>query len=203
MELRRAGVTDTAVLAAIERTPRELFVPQTFLDKSYHDQTLPIGHGQTISQPVVVARMTQALACNDRHKVLEVGTGSGYQAAVLARLCRRVYSVERHRALLREAEARFQRLRLHNITTRTGDGTRGWREQAPFERILVTAAAADLPEELAGQLAVGGIMVTPMELGPGDQRVMRIIRTEEGFESQALFPVRFVPLVFGDIPEEA
>ena len=201
MELRTAGITDTQVLAAVERTPRELFVPQTFLDKSYHNQTLPIGHGQTISQPVVVARMPEALSVTDRHKVLEVGTGSGYQAAVLARLCRRLYTVERYRGLLTDAEARFHRLRLHNITARAGDGMKGWPEQAPFERIMVTAAAAGIPRRLAEQLAVGGVMVMPMELGPGDQQVVRITRTDAGYDTEALFPVKFVPLVPGEVEQ--
>ena len=146
MELRRQGVTDKAVLSAIERVPRELFVPATFHDQAYENTALPIGHGQTISQPAVVAYMTQALELGPRMKVLEVGTGCGYQAAVLARLCRRVYTVERHRELRREAEARFAELRIRNITSRWGDGTKGWTEQAPFDRIIVTAGAPQVPD---------------------------------------------------------
>src|SRR5439155_827772 len=145
MTLRRSGITDTAVLAAIERIPREAFVPPSFLDQAYENRALPIGLGQTLSQPQVVALMTQALAVRPRHKVLEIGTGSGYQAAVLSRLARRVYSIERHRPLLREAERRFTELRLHNITTIAGDGNLGWREQAPFDRIILPAAATASP----------------------------------------------------------
>ncbi len=196
MQLRRSGVTDTAVLAVIERLPREAFVPRSFLDQAYEDMALPIGSGQTISQPLVVAMMTQALELHDRLKVLEVGTGSGYQAAVLSRLVRRVYTIERHRALLHEAEARFHQLGLHNITTRAGDGTKGWPEQAPFDRILVTAAAdGDIPKTLTDQLALGGVMVVPLGNDRRDQRVYRIRRTETGLQREELWPVRFVPLL--------
>src|SRR6202040_2812840 len=145
MELRALGVTDTRVLGAIERVPREAFLPDTFRDRAYENVALPVGHGQTISQPLVVAHMTEALEVGERHKVLEIGTGSGYQTAVLARLCRRVFTIERHRALLKEAEKRGAELRLHNVTSRFGDGTKGWPEQAPFDRIIVTAAAPELP----------------------------------------------------------
>jgi protein-L-isoaspartate(D-aspartate) O-methyltransferase len=200
MQLRRSGVTDTSVLAVIERLPREAFVPRSFLDQAYEDMALPIGSGQTISQPLVVAMMTQALELHDRLKVLEVGTGSGYQAAVLSRLVRRVYTIERHRALLHEAEARFNQLGLHNITTRAGDGTKGWPEQAPFDRILVTAAAdGDIPKTLTDQLAIGGVMVVPLGNDRRDQRVYRIRRTEAGLQREELWPVRFVPL----LPEPA
>jgi protein-L-isoaspartate(D-aspartate) O-methyltransferase len=200
MQLRRSGVTDTAVLAVIERLPRELFVPRSFLDQAYEDMALPIGSGQTISQPLVVAMMTQALELHDRLKVLEIGTGSGYQAAVLSRLVRRVYTIERHRPLLRDAEARFHQLGLHNITTRAGDGTKGWPEQAPFDRILVTAAAdGDIPKTLMDQLALGGVMVVPLGNDRRDQRVYRIRRTETGLQREELWPVRFVPL----LPEPA
>jgi protein-L-isoaspartate(D-aspartate) O-methyltransferase len=196
MQLRRSGVTDTTVLAVIERLPRETFVPRSFLDQAYEDMALPIGSGQTISQPLVVAMMTQALELHDRLKVLEIGTGSGYQAAVLSRLVRRVYTIERHRPLLREAEARFHQLGLHNITTRAGDGTKGWPEQAPFDRILVTAAAdGDIPKTLTDQLALGGVMVVPLGNDRRDQRVYRIRRTETGLQREELWPVRFVPLL--------
>jgi protein-L-isoaspartate(D-aspartate) O-methyltransferase len=197
MQLRRSGVTDTAILSVIERVPRELFVPPAFQDQAYEDQALPIGEGQTISQPLVVARMTLALGqLHDRTKVLEIGTGSGYQAAVLSRLCRRVYTIERHRPLLREAEARFRQLGYHNITTKVGDGTRGWPEQAPFDRIIVTAAAdGDPPKDLTDQLAIGGVMVIPLAIDRLDQRVYRIHRTDAGLQQEELWPVRFVPLV--------
>jgi protein-L-isoaspartate(D-aspartate) O-methyltransferase len=201
MQLRRSGVTDTTVLAVIERLPREAFVPRSFLDQAYEDMALPIGSGQTISQPFVVAMMTQALELHDRLKVLEVGTGSGYQAAVLSRLVRRVYTIERHKPLLRDAEARFHQLGLHNITTRAGDGTKGWPEQAPFDRILVTAAAdGDIPKTLTDQLAIGGVMVVPLGNDRRDQRVYRIRRTETGLQREELWPVRFVPLLPEPVP---
>ena len=197
MTLRRSGITDTAVLAAIERIPREAFVPPSFLDQAYENRALPIGLGQTLSQPQVVALMTQALAVRPRHKVLEIGTGSGYQAAVLSRLARRVYSIERHRPLLREAERRFTELRLHNITTIAGDGNLGWREQAPFDRIILTAAAAALPLNLFDQLADGGIMVLPLGPDRGDQQLLRATRTADDPKLERLGSVRFVPLLSG------
>ncbi|WP_207458697.1 protein-L-isoaspartate(D-aspartate) O-methyltransferase [Azospirillum sp. SYSU D00513] len=198
MTLRRAGVTDARVLGAIERIPRELFVPDAFQDQAWEDTALPIDLGQTISQPVIVALMTQALELDERMAVLEVGTGSGYQAAVLSRLCRRLYTVERLKPLLAEAERRFQALRLHNITARHGDGMRGWPEQAPFERILVTAAGGDEPpKDLTEQLRVGGLMVIPLGGDYRNQRVVRIRRTASGFDREELWPVRFVPLLPG------
>jgi protein-L-isoaspartate(D-aspartate) O-methyltransferase len=197
MELRKAGVTDTRVLAAIERTPREAFAPPAFRDRAYENIALPIGAGQTLSQPVVVARMTQALQPTERVKVLEVGTGSGYQTAILARLFRRVYTVEQHRNLLREAERRFHALRISNITSKIGDGHAGWPEQAPFPCIIVTAAAAEIPETLVAQLAVGGVMVIPLGPRHGEQRLTRVVRSESGVAAEDLGPVRFVPLVAG------
>ncbi len=201
MELRGAGVTDTRVLSAIERAPREIFVPSPFVDQAYASSPLPIGHGQTLSAPSVVGMMTQALETGPRLKVLEVGTGSGYQTLVLSRLCRRVYTIERHRQLLDEAEARFATLRLHNITTRHGDGALGWPEQAPFDRIIVTAAASERPETLLGQLAVGGVMVIPIGGRGDDQRLVRFKKEEQGVVSADLGAVRFVPLVGGTLPE--
>jgi protein-L-isoaspartate(D-aspartate) O-methyltransferase len=195
MELRSQGVTDTAVLSAIERVPRELFVPPSFRDHAYENAALPIGMGQTISQPSVVAYMTQALELSDRMKVLEIGTGSGYQAAILAKLARRVYTIERHRELLREAEKRFAELRLRNITTRCADGSKGWPEQAPFDRIVVTAAAPEVPEVLLEQLAVGGILIAPVGKRRGEQHLVRVRRNSDGFARETLWPVRFVPLV--------
>jgi protein-L-isoaspartate(D-aspartate) O-methyltransferase len=195
MELRRSGVTDTRVLSAIERIPREQFVPPSFLDQAYENVALPIGHGQTLSQPAVVGRMTQALGIGARMKVLEIGTGSGYQAAILAQLCRRLYTIERHRALLAEAEQRFRALALRNITTNFGDGGLGWPAQAPFDRIILTAAAADIPEQLVRQLKIGGIMVLPVGDRHGEQRLLRVARLEERIEADDMGPVRFVPLV--------
>lgn len=202
MNLRRAGLTDGDVLNAIERIPRELFVLDHFHDQAYEDQALPISHGQTISQPQIVAMMTEALAVKKNHKVLEIGTGSGYQAAVLSKLCRRLYTIERYKSLLAEAEQRFQHLRLHNITSRCSDGARGWREQAPFDRIIVTAAAAEIPQELADQLAVGGIMVIPVGPERGEQVLVKLTKNEDGsLDARTIADVRFVPLVAGALPE--
>ncbi len=200
-DLRQAGITDTGVLAALESIPRDMFLTDHFKNRAFEDVALPIGHHQTLSQPSVVGRMTQALAVTDRMKVLEIGTGSGYQAAVLARLCRRLYSIERHPALLRDAEDRFERLGLVNITTLPGDGSLGWPEQAPFERIIVTAAAADVPEVLLGQLGEGGIMIVPVGLDENDQHLLRVRRGETGIETEDLGPARFVPLVAGSAEE--
>ena len=155
MELRRAGIGDARVLGAIEKTPRERFVPPAFADQAYENVALPIDHGQTVSQPYVVALMTEKLEVGARHNVLEIGTGSGYQTAILARLARRVFSIERHRELLQEAEARLEALRLRNIVYRFGDGTKGWPEQAPYDRVIVTAAAAEVPSG-AGRRAGAG-----------------------------------------------
>ncbi len=202
MDLRNAGVTDTRVLAAIERVPRERFVAESFQDQAYANQALPISCGQTISQPLVVGLMTQALDISDRQKVLEVGTGSGYQAAILSKLARRVYTVERHRDLLAEAEKRFAGLGIHNITTMVGDGYKGWPAQAPFERILVTAAARIVPPDLVAQLSdEGGVMVLPVgDVAGLHQEVIRVKKDGKQFKSERLFPVRFVPLVQG-VPE--
>ncbi|MEE4235143.1 MAG: protein-L-isoaspartate(D-aspartate) O-methyltransferase [Anderseniella sp.] len=197
MSLRAQRIRDTRVLAAIETVPREMFVPDAFKDLAYADQALPIECGQTLSQPFIVAFMTDRLMVGDRMKVLEVGTGSGYQTAILAQLCRRVYTMERYRTLMKSAEERFKELRLANVTTVLGDGGKGWPAQAPFDRIIVTAAAKKLPRKLLEQLAVGGIMVIPVEVSPGKQELLRITRTEEGFERESLLPVRFVPLVEG------
>lgn len=197
MALRNQGVRNMRVLEAVEKTPRELFVNEPFADQSYADQALPISCGQTISQPFIVAFMTDRLNLNDRHKVLEVGTGSGYQAAILSLLCRRVYTIERYRTLAAQAGERFKRLKLNNITQMVGDGSKGWPRQAPFQRIIVTAAAKEVPPALLDQLAVGGIMVIPLEEKPGKQDLYRITRTAEGFEREHLLPVRFVPLVEG------
>ena len=202
MQLRRAGIADTNVLSAIERIPREAFVPESFQHQSYEDMTLPIGHGQTLSAPGVVALMTQALETDRRIKVLEIGTGTGYQAAILSRLCRRLYTIERHRELLGEAELRFRKLRLHNITARVGDGARGWPEQAPFARIIVTAAAETVPATLVEQLAPGGIMVVPVGRQGGDQALLRLTREAEGIREEVLDSVRFVPLLAG-LPSDA
>lgn len=196
MALRNDGITDAKVLGAIERTPRDLFVPENFAEHAYDNRALPIDCGQTISQPFIVAAMTEALKLDDRCKVLEIGTGSGYQAAVLARLARRVYTVERYRTLAKEAETRFAAMRLTNIVQRIGDGTLGWKEQAPFDRMILTAAAAERPSKLLEQLKIGGIGVAPVQNGDV-QTLIRYVRTQDGVEETPLFDVRFVPLVPG------
>jgi len=200
MELRRSGITDTRVLSAIERIPREAFVPEPFKDQAYENTALPIKLGQTISQPLVVASMTQALAIGERMKVLEIGTGSGYQAAVLAKLCRRLYTIERHGPLLAGAEQMFRDLRLHNITAIVADGSRGWPEQAPFDRIMVTAAAETIPGKLVDQLAEEGVMVLPLGAQGGEQDLLRVTKINGAIKEEKLFPVRFVPLVAGEAP---
>ena len=199
MDLRNQGVTDTAVLSAIEKMPREVFVEEAFLDQAYANQALPINCGQTISQPLIVGLMTQGLQVGNRHKVLEVGTGSGYQAAILSKLARRVYTIERHRDLLAQAEKRFTKLNIRNITSMAGDGYKGWPAQAPVDRILVTAAARIVPPELVAQLSdQGGIMVLPVgESGDVNQEVIRVRKDGTTYHSERMFPVRFVPLVKG------
>lgn len=198
MALRNQGVRDMRVLEAIEKVPRELFVEQPFLDQAYADQPLPIDCGQTISQPFIVGLMTDRLQLEERHKVLEIGTGSGYQTAILAQLCRRVFTIERYRTLSRQAEERFRALKLNNITQLVADGMKGWPQLAPFDRIIVTAAAAqEAPPALLEQLAIGGIMIIPLEERPGKQDLYRITRTAKGYDQEHLLPVRFVPLVEG------
>ncbi len=199
--LIRDGITDATVLDTLVSVPRELFVPDAFRDRAYENSPLPIGRHQTISQPTVVAMMTEALDLNDRAKVLEIGTGSGYQTVILAKLCRRVYTIERHKTLQDEAEARFNQLGLHNITLRSGDGSKGWPEQAPFSRIIVTAAALDVPATLLDQLDVGGIMVVPVGLDEQIQHLLRIRKTGDDIETEDLGPVRFVPLISDEDPD--
>jgi protein-L-isoaspartate(D-aspartate) O-methyltransferase len=197
LALRSQGVTDPKVLGAIEKVPRELFVPELFQDRSWEDSALPIACGQTISQPFIVGLMTQALRVEPRFRVLEIGTGSGYQTAVLSRLCRFVYSVERYRTLLGEAEARLKQLDVSNVFTRFGDGGEGWPEQAPFDRILVTAAAPGEPKALLSQLKPNGILVAPVGKGPVQQLKRYIADGKGGFEVETLCDVRFVPLLEG------
>jgi protein-L-isoaspartate(D-aspartate) O-methyltransferase len=195
--LRSNGVTDKRVLEAMEKIDRRAFVRGLFADRAYDDTPLPITCGQTISQPSVVGLMTQALNVQPRDKVLEVGTGSGYQAAVLSQLARRVYTVDRHRRLVAEAQEVFAALGLTNITALTADGSRGLPEQAPFDRILVTAAAEDPPGPLLAELRTGGIMVVPVGQSDKVQRLIKVTRTETGYDYAELRPVRFVPLVEG------
>ncbi|MDC1380588.1 protein-L-isoaspartate(D-aspartate) O-methyltransferase [Octadecabacter sp.] len=190
-------MTDGRVLTAMEKTDRAMFVKGHFADRAYEDMPLPIACGQTISQPSVVGLMTQALQVNPRDKVLEVGTGSGYQAAILSHLARRVYTVDRHKPLIDDARATFQALDIANLTAFTADGSHGLPEQAPFDRILVTAAAEDPPGPLLAQLKVGGIMVLPVGQSDSVQSLIRVTRNDTGFEYEELRPVRFVPLLEG------
>ncbi len=195
--LRSHGVTDSRVLQAMERVDRGAFVRGLFATRAYEDMPLPISCGQTISQPSVVGLMTQALDVHPRDKVLEVGTGSGYQAAILSLLCRRVYTVDRHRRLVTEAAQIFRDMGLVNITAFTADGSFGLPEQAPFDRILVTAAAEDPPGPLLAQLKIGGIMVVPVGQSDAVQSLIKVTRLQSGFDYEELRPVRFVPLVEG------
>jgi protein-L-isoaspartate(D-aspartate) O-methyltransferase len=195
--LRRQGIWDERVLNAVAETAREAFVEPAFADQAYADQALPIACGQTISQPYIVALMTEALKVEPANRVLEIGTGSGYQCAVLSRLCLHVYTVERFRTLAESAKERFQTAGLMNITQKVGDGSLGFPEHAPYDRIMVTAAAREVPETLLAQLSPGGIMVLPLEERPGKQDLWRLRKDERGIEREHLLPVRFVPLVDG------
>ncbi len=196
MHLRNAGITDIRVLSAMERVPRDIFIPRQMHDQAYEDIAVPIGRGQTISQPFVVAFMTQALELDEKHKVLEIGTGSGYQSCILSKLCRRVYTIERHKPLLEGAERIFDHLKLRNITAIAGDGMKGWPQEMVFDRIIVTAAAQDKPPQaLLDQLAVGGIMIVPV--GKSGSQVLRRYKKEadDTYAVKDLMPVRFVPLL--------
>lgn len=199
--LRSEGITDKRTLTAMEKIDRADFVREPFSAKAYENTPLPIASGQTISQPTVVGMMTQALDIKPRNSVLEIGTGSGYQAAILSRLARRVYSIERFRSLAAEAKKVFDRLGLENVIVITADGTRGLPDQAPFDRIIITAATEDPPPPLLDQLRVGGIMVLPVGQTDQVQRLLRIDKTKEGLEYTELGNVRFVPLVEG-MPDE-
>lgn len=201
MNLRQAGIHDTRVLSAMERVPRDVFVPESFRDRAYEDGALPIGLGQTISQPFIVAYMTESLSIKDGDKILEVGTGCGYQAAVLSKLCRRVYTIERHRPLLHIAEQHFSALKIRNVTAICGDGMQGWAVQAPFDKIMVTASSeVDAPAPLLNQLAIGGVLIIPIGAQGQNQVLRKYVReSEEVFAKSDLLPVRFVPLL-PDVP---
>lgn len=194
-ELQVQGIHDQRVLAAIRAVPREAFVGEREAPAAYLDTALPIGCGQTISQPFIVAYMSEQLGVEPDHEVLEIGTGSGYQAAILAHLSAHVYTIERHESLLEAARERFARLGLDNITGRTGDGASGWPEPRDFDRIIVTAAASKLPEALVDQLREGGRMIVPLGGRFADQHLVRIDKTPEGLKETRLLGVRFVPLV--------
>ena len=195
--LRNEGIKDERVLKAITQVPRHKFIDEALSSRAYENTALPIGQSQTISQPWIVARMTEALLDGGNpQKILEVGTGSGYQAAILSHLVPKVFTVERIDELLKLARRRFHKLRLNNIYVRYADGHLGWPSQAPFDGIMVTAAAQAVPEELLEQLAIGGLLVIPIE-NNGYQRLITVRRTEDGFEETDLGAVVFVPLLSG------
>ena len=201
LDLRRRGIGDQAVLRAMDEVPREHFVTPDDLEVAYADQALPIACGQTISQPYVVAYMTEQLAVAPRHRLLEIGTGSGYQAAVLSRLAREVITVERFRTLADAARARLTTLGYDNVTVVVGDGLAGHPSLAPYERIIVTAAAESIPQALVAQLAEGGVMVLPLGPHGGAQRIVKLTKSAEGTAREDLIWVRFVPLLPGQARE--
>jgi protein-L-isoaspartate(D-aspartate) O-methyltransferase len=202
LTLRRRGIADKAVLRAMEEVPRERFVDDEFAGRSYADQALPIACGQTISQPYIVAYMTEQLALRPHHRVLEVGTGSGYQAAVLSRLAREVVSIERYRTLADVARQRLADLGYNNVEMVVGDGFAGVPSRAPFDRIIVTAAAEEVPQTLIDQLAEGGVMIIPVGPQSGAQQIVRLTKSQTGaIEREPLIHVRFVPLLPGQARE--
>jgi len=201
LTLRRRGISDQAVLRAMDEVPREHFVTPEFSDSAYADQALPIACGQTISQPYVVAYMTEQLEVQPQHRVLEIGTGSGYQAAVLSRLAREVVSIERYRTLADSARERLKTLGFDNVTVIAGDGFSGAPDRAPFDRIIITAAAEKIPDTLVGQLAEGGKMVLPLGPRAGTQHIVKLTRTAGGLTRQNLIAVKFVPLLPGQARE--
>jgi len=201
LNLRRHGITDAAVLRAMDEVPREHFVTGAYADVAYADQALPIACGQTISQPYVVAYMTEQLAVRPNHRVLEVGTGSGYQAAVLSRLAREVVTLERYRTLANSARARLKTLNYANVEVLLGDGFGGEPMRAPYDRIIVTAAAESIPPALIAQLAEDGIMVLPLGPHGGAQELVKLTKTGQGLSRENLIGVRFVPLLPGQARE--
>ena len=199
--LRRRGIADQAVLRAMDEVPRAQFVEPQSADRAYADQALPIACGQTISQPYVVAYMSEQLALRPHHRVLEIGTGSGYQAAVLSRLAREVVSVERYRTLAEQAGGRLHALGYDNVEVVLGDGLAGVPGRAPFDRIVVTAAADRMPQTLIDQLADGGIMVLPLGARDGPQHIVKLTKSQTGLTREDLIAVRFVPLLPGQAKE--
>ena len=197
LTLRRRGISDQGVLRAMDEVPREHFVEPTYTEAAYADQALPIACGQTISQPYVVAYMTEQLGVRPEHRVLEVGTGSGYQAAVLSRLAREVVTIERYRTLADAARSRLATLGYDNVEVVVGDGLAGAPVRAPFDRIIVTAAAETIPEALVEQLAEGGVMVLPLGPHAGHQELVKLTKTGDGVVRDDLIAVRFVPLLPG------
>ena len=201
LTLRRRGIGGAAVLRAMDEVPREYFVDGQFLDAAYADRALPIACGQTISQPYVVAYMTEQLGVQSHHRVLEIGTGSGYQAAILSRLAREVVTIERFRTLAEAARTRLETLGYRNVEVRLGDGLVGAPDRAPFDRIMVTAATATVPESLVDQLAQDGVMVLPLGPHARPQNLVRLTKSEEGTRQEELIGVRFVPLLPGQARE--
>ncbi len=202
LALRRRGISDQAVLRAMDAVPRERFVARDFAESAYADHALPIACGQTISQPYVVAYMTEQLEIEQQHRVLEIGTGSGYQAAILSRLAQEVVSVERYRTLAETARQRLKTLGYSNVTIIVGDGLDGAPERAPFDRVMVTAAAGDIPAALVEQLGSGGKMLLPLGPRNGTQHIVKLTKTADGrLERQNLIAVRFVPLLPGQARE--
>jgi protein-L-isoaspartate(D-aspartate) O-methyltransferase len=193
-QIEARGVTDAAVLNAMRTVPRHLFVSEALMDQAYSDYPLPIGEQQTISQPYIVAEMTQALELTRNDRVLEIGTGSGYQAAVLAHIAFRVYTIERIHGLYVKTRKLFDRLGYHNIVTRYSDGTSGWKDESPFDAIIVTAGAPEIPDVLVEQLAVGGRMVIPVG-NQYAQELFKLVRDENGVRKDNLGGCRFVKLV--------
>ena len=194
-ELKRSGIKDKRVLSALEATPREWFMASGMQKNAYYNAAFPIGQGQTISQPYIVAFMTEALRLTPECHVLEIGTGSGYQTAILLQLAKQVYTVERHKPLLTEAEERLAKLGIQNVTAKCGDGSKGWKEYAPFDRIIVTAAARHIPPLLTEQLKAGGVMVIPVEGDRYGQELLKVTKTAKGIVTERLLGVVFVPLV--------
>ena len=201
LTLRRRGITDNAVLRAMDEVPREKFVSEETREQAYQDHALPIACGQTISQPYVVGYMTELLELASHHRVLEIGTGSGYQAAVLSRIAAHVVSIERYRTLAEKARRTFDQIGYTNIDVLIGDGLEGAPNLPPFDRIIVTAAAETIPDALVNQLADDGIMVLPLGPKNGPQHIVRLRRTKDGIEREDLIAVRFVPLVEGRAKE--
>lgn len=196
-QLQASGITSTKVLDAIARCPRHLFVPEILAHKAYDNTALPIGQGQTISQPYIVARMTELICSDNNDQVLEVGTGSGYQTAILAQIFDKVFSVERIKSLQWQAKRRLRNLDLHNVSMKHGDGWKGWANKGPYKAIIVTAAPDDVPPQLLEQLADGGKMIIPV--GQDHQTLRLITRNNNNFEQQMIEAVRFVPLVPGEL----
>jgi protein-L-isoaspartate(D-aspartate) O-methyltransferase len=201
LTLRRRGISDQAVLRAMDEVPREHFVERGYVESAYADQALPIACGQTISQPYVVAYMSEQLGVRPHHRVLEVGTGSGYQAAVLSRLAREVVTIERYRTLAEAARTRLAALGFTNVEVVVGDGFAGVPGRAPYDRIMVTAAAEQIPEALLDQLAAGGVIVLPLGPHAGPQSIIKLTKTKEGLARETLIGVRFVPLLPGQARE--